>query len=768
MPDDPRGRSAAPPQFQKPEPPGFHVARHTTYMADAIGTVDLAPRGAFEAGSFGKFRLTFTAGRFGVDDTGGLRVVFRFPSDMGTPQFGDPAKPNFVTAAASNGAVLKCTWDPKLNMRPWGKTLTVTVVRGCLAPNETITIDFGGTPGFRLQTFREDRFEFRVLADVFATGNWALLPDQPWIELVPGAPELFRAVLPTLRRAGEPFALALRADDRWGNPSHLVRGKFRLVPSAPVAGLPQNFDWPEGEKALRFGGLSAAPGDLAITLLAQDGTVLATSNPLRLVRDAALLPFWADLHGQSGETIGTNSVEAYAAYARDLAFVDAICHQGNDFQMTGEFWRHLNQVALAFDQPGKFVFFPGYEWSGNTMLGGDRNVIYAAQDQPIHRSCHALVDDLSDAAADAFDARDLHARLAERPCLLLPHVGGRYANLHYAHDRNLERAVEVHSDWGTFDWLLHDAFAVGARVGIAANSDGHKGRHGASHPGAGMFGSYGGLTCYLAGRLDRESIFAAMRARKHYATTGCRVHLDVSVTFDADCDVLLDDPAIPGALPIGRGRHAAMGDILRGPARHAVFRAELLAGSPIERVALFNRMQPVALLRPFGAADLGSRIRVIWEGSEYRGRGRETRWDGTARLAGNSFAHVAPINRWNLDRRFVHDATSVAWESVTTGGFAGFEATLADPNAGTLMVETPHARLSLDIATLGLDDAVVDAGGLGRRLRAFRLPDRNPQTRMAIDLPVSLASDADNALYLRAVLEDGNVVWSSPVYLIPA
>ena len=55
----------------------------------------------------------------------------------------------------------------------------------------------------RLQTFCEDRFEFCVLADVFATCNWALLPDQPWISIVPGAPVTWRAVLPTLRRVGE-------------------------------------------------------------------------------------------------------------------------------------------------------------------------------------------------------------------------------------------------------------------------------------------------------------------------------------------------------------------------------------------------------------------------------------------------------------------------------------------------------------------------------------------------------------------------------------
>ena len=38
-------------------------------------------------------------------------------------------------------------------------------------------------------------------------------------------------------------------------------------------------------------------------------------------------------------------------------------------------------------------------------------------------------------------------------------------------------------------------------------------------------------------------------------------------------------------------------------------------------------------------ADLGRRIRVIWEGSEYRGRGRETVWDGHAELSDNAFAN---------------------------------------------------------------------------------------------------------------------------------
>ena len=80
--------------------------------------------------------------------------------------------------------------------------------------------------------------------------------------------------------------------------------------------------------------------------------------------------------------------------------------------------------------------------------------------------------------------------------------------------------MEIHSAWGTFEWLLEDALRNGYRVGIVSNSDGHKGRPGASYPGASMFGAYGGLTCMLARKLTREMIWESLLRRHHYGTTG--------------------------------------------------------------------------------------------------------------------------------------------------------------------------------------------------------------------------------------------------------
>ena len=102
--------------------------------------------------------------------------------------------------------------------------------------------------------------------------------------------------------------------------------------------------------------------------------------------------------------------------------------------------------------------------------------------------------------------------------IVIAHVGGRYADLKYAHDGRLERAVEVHSTWGTFEWILHDAFEKGYRVGVVCHSDDHKGRPGATRPGASSFGAIGGLTCYFMPELTRDALFEALRQRRHYGT----------------------------------------------------------------------------------------------------------------------------------------------------------------------------------------------------------------------------------------------------------
>jgi hypothetical protein len=440
-------------------------------------------------------------------------------------------------------------------------------------------------------------------------------------------------------------------------------------------------------------------------------------------------------------------------------------HQGNDFQITTPFWNHLNELSAEFNKDGGFIMYPGYEWSGNTGLGGDRNVMFMQEGRQIHRSHHALIEDLSDVTTDANSAADLFEALKGEDCVVFAHIGGRYADIKMAHDAKIERAVEVHSDWGTFEWLIQDAFEQDYRVGILANSDGHKGRHGASHPGASLFGAYGGLSCILARGLTRVDIFDALRRRHHYATTGCRVVLNTSVRFDSEAELFADDPNL-GSTASSRVRQAMMGDILRCGDSEATFVLEAVASAPIERVEIRNRTQVLETFRPYAQTDLGRRIRVIWEGSEYRGRGRHTVWDGGCTLSGNRFERFRPINMWNLDKKIEQISPGeLKWSALTTGGFGGFDAWLDDPRSGTLKIDTALVKAEIKVADIGREDLVFEAGGIKRQIRVFRLPEDNPHRRLQIERRVKLASVGDNAFYVCMTLEDGHLVWSSPVYV---
>ena len=247
-------------------------------------------------------------------------------------------------------------------------------------------------------------------------------------------------------------------------------------------------------------------------ITAAHGGAVAASNLVRAIGPGEAKTFWGDLHGQTRATVGTGTIEEYFAFGRDVALLDMMCHQANDFQVTEQEWQRLRREIDRFHADGRCVIFVGYEWSGMTPGGGDRNVMYRGDVASLHRSSHAEVDDMADAATDCFPVTELFDQFARRDdVLLIPHIGGRYADIVGFHDPALEPVIEIYSDWGRFEWLVEDALRQGYKVGFVANSDGHKGRPGASHPGASTFGAYGGLTCVAVGSLTRDAIFDAIR-----------------------------------------------------------------------------------------------------------------------------------------------------------------------------------------------------------------------------------------------------------------
>ena len=58
-----------------------------------------------------------------------------------------------------------------------------------------------------------------------------------------------------------------------------------------------------------------------------------------------------------------------------------------------------------------------------------------------------------------------------------------------------------------------------------------------------------------------------------------------------------------------------------------------------------------------------------------------------------------------------------------------------------------------------------EAGGIGRRIRVFRLPDENPHELVRLERRVALTDDRDYALHVCLTQEDGHLVWSTPIHI---
>ena len=735
------------------------------------GHVLVTPDQPVEARSLQSFALTYTCGRFGMDGGGGLKLVFRFTADWGHLQTGDPAGGNYVTATNSRDLPMIVSFNDSGHTRPWYQMLQVVMPIGHLDEGDTITVvmgdQSGGSPGLKVQSSAEQDFRFTTLVDVASTSLHVPVAHSPIVPVVAGPVADWHAVLPSLRRPDEAFRLGVRAEDRWGNPTQRASANLVLESSLAVENLPERFVYEPGTLAHVFDDLRVTQeGVLRIDVRDEEGALLARSSPL-VVRAGDQAGWWADLHGQSGESVGINTARHYFEFAREVAFLDASGHQANDFQINKAFWSHLNELTAACNEDDRFVTYPGYEWSANTHLGGDRNVYFRHEGRQIHRSSHALLPDRSDLDTDANDAPALFDALKDEDAVVFAHIGGRWADLTRGHDGRLETSMEIHSAWGTFEWLMGDAFALGFRVGVVGNSDGHKGRPGASHPGASEFTSYGGLTCLLAGTLNRDSIFACLRERRHYATTGNRLHMDVAVTSKEGIQRWSRDPAEYEDATLVRAETAQMGDIITCDGDRVSLSFKLETSSPVEKVEVRNGMDVVETLRPYGPGDLGKRMRVLMSGADRRGKGSRARWKGTAHVEGGVITGFAPIAAWNSELPCSLDKEGVVtFEARTAGNMMGFDLWLDDMADSRLVMETGNGSVDLGLGELGYGERVFEMGGLARQVRVLRLPDENPHLTFEGDVAIPLEAGRDNPVWVCVTTEDGHQAWSSPVYVV--
>jgi hypothetical protein len=462
---------------------------------------------------------------------------------------------------------------------------------------------------------------------------------------------------------------------------------------------------------------------------------------------------------------GQGSARAFFDYAATDARLDFVTLSEHDLWMDDGEWRELQDLAQERFRDGSFVPILGYEWTAWPDHGGHHNVFFTDP-----ASARIGVQEAGD--LDTL-YRELHRRHAAKDVLIIPHA--HLAGDWRQSDAELERLVELQAIHGSFEWFANRYLRNGFDLGFVAAGDNHVAKPGLVPPSRGN-GQPGGLAAVLAPSGTRAAIFAALRDRRVYATSGQRIVLDA--TLDGH--------------PMGT--HLATG------ARRA-FQCRVAGTAPIDRIDVV-RGGDVVFSRSYLVAPLASHatLQVAFaSSSEVFGpqldnpRGYRP-WRGTIEVEGARVVSVRPIGFDNPERETVkiEPATSrLSFNVVTRGRADSFLLELDGASAATAL------RVHLDAAR--------EAGATSRLRPAAELPaadfalrlsdlvDGRLQHDLAVDQHVDSVSiqsiDPGGALdrtfeyvdlgppaagtaragrdyyYLRVTQLDGGMAWTSPWWL---
>lgn len=253
--------------------------------------------------------------------------------------------------------------------------------------------------------------------------------------------------------------------------------------------------------------------------------------------------YWGDIHNHNEIGYGRgslvrsfdlaeNALDFYAftphAWWPDLPLDDEPVkrHHQQGFDKTGTHWDQIRKLVGERCREGRFVTLLGWEW--HSLEWGDYCLYFPGDEGEIKQ-------------AESWD--DLKAYAASKKAIMIPHHPAYregWRGLKWScFDEELSPVVEIFSEHGNsleagspLSMYSHSMGGVetsqsgleqlrrGLKFGFVASSDDHHG-----YPG----GCGYGLTAVYADRLDRPSIFAALKKRHTYALTGDRIRLYFTV-----------------------------------------------------------------------------------------------------------------------------------------------------------------------------------------------------------------------------------------------
>lgn len=244
------------------------------------------------AGSAASLAFAFT-----VDGKMKGDLALEIPRGWTAPQTADPGRPGYVSLRR-----LGCKKHTGIDSISGGGPWTIVVEMKC-GEGRSFVISYDGVS----TATRADTYLFRASTSTNGKHGRVLTPlaeaSQPRVVVVAGRASRLAVAAPTAARAHEPFALAVTAEDRFGNRATTYTGAVGLSSSDPAAVLPPPASAAGG--ALAFARVTfRSPGTQ--TLTASDGTLTGTSAPVAVAAGEPLrVTSMAATGGAATATIGS-------------------------------------------------------------------------------------------------------------------------------------------------------------------------------------------------------------------------------------------------------------------------------------------------------------------------------------------------------------------------------------------------------------------------------------------------------------------------------
>ncbi len=526
--------------------------------SDGQGTAALEASGPAVAGSPGTWTITYTAADQGIAEGGGVVLQVSPFWQWSPPQDRFPEYPGYTTVTCSDPGV-------RLELSTGQHPFMVARVRGrALNAGETITFVYGDTGGGSspggaaiADRYAEHGETFFIKVDGDGDEYFSLIAQHPTVDVAAGNPVGFFVTAESWVEKGGTVRVTVSALDRvWNRVAHFRgRVELELPPGLQLVAGPEGPYTADEAGARAFTLRAVEEGLYQVTARDPDGRLgEGRSNTIfcgGMLNEYHL--YWGDLHGHSRFSDGSGSPDDYYAYARDVAGLHVSVltdHDGHGIlplDTTPALFEQIRRTTESFNQPGRFITFPGYEWTSWTY--GHKHVLFRHPEE-------AAIFSFRDPDSD--EPEELWGHLRGKTAMTLSHhVGGGPIPCDWNHhDPELERLVEIASIHGISEYyggprsvyrpvegaFAQDALARGYRLGMIGSGDSHN-----SHPGTrDVSAATHGLAGIYATGLTREEIWEALHSRRVFATAGQRIVVNFLVNGQMmGGEIEVSDPGEP-------------------------------------------------------------------------------------------------------------------------------------------------------------------------------------------------------------------------------